>query len=118
MDFYEIRWANSNKKGNNKARRIHAYPDTAHNSLLILCAKVQNRMYLTGRRGTQKIGKSVVLILFKHSEETVFAGVLPRHPASFIEFGAWAIRMSQQIAFLMSIVQHPDRHGLRVRLRV
>lgn len=42
-------------------RKFHAYPDTAHNSFLILCAKVQNRMYLIERRGTEKQGAQWLL---------------------------------------------------------
>jgi len=34
---------------------IYAYPDAAHNFFLIQCAKVRNRIHLTGRRITQEI---------------------------------------------------------------
>jgi len=64
----------------------HAYPDTAHNSFLILSAKVRNRMHLTGRHVTQKIGKPVAHSPQKHHDEKVFVEVLPRHSGNYSEF--------------------------------
>lgn len=67
--------------------KLHAYPDAAHTSVLIVYAKVRAKCICSKGIWHEKIVKLVVTLSLKHRDETIFVGVLPCHSVKLIELG-------------------------------
>ena len=66
---------------------LHAYPDTAHTSILIVCATSQSKTHFVRRHMTRKTGTLEVNPGLKHRDKRIFSEVLPHCSENISELG-------------------------------